>query len=228
MFGGGYIQVENSADTMGSGLRVEVGVSGPGECPVAAVSTDTETPVTSVSRASIPDGTGHIAEEFTIEGAATPRHEDVSRIATYDAHEVYRFRRSRGRGCVCENIEAFGYPVSEIHAADGTLYVAFHAPDIETIQEIVTALQERFSGIHLRQLTRSDEDSGADPIFVDRSRLTARQREVLQTAYDMGYFEHPKGANAGEVADALEISPSTFSEHLAASQRKVLDAILTA
>jgi predicted DNA binding protein len=212
---------------MDSELRVEIGIRGPGECPVAAVSADTKIPVTSVSRASIPDRTGSVAEEFIIEGKATPRHEAATRIATYDAHEVYRFRRSRDQSCVCEHIEAFGYPVSEIHAADGTLYVSFHAPDLETIQEITNALQERFSGIHLRTLTQFDEDSKADLVFVDRGRLTARQREVLQTAYDMGYFDHPKGANASEVADTLEISSSTFSEHLSAAQRKVLDALLT-
>ena len=65
-------------------------------------------------------------------------------------------------------------------------------------------------------------------MFVDRGRLTDRQREVLQTAYDMGYFDHPKRANASEVAAALDISPSTFTEHLAVAQQKILEAILAA
>lgn len=228
MFGGGYIQVRNLSSSMVSGLRVEVGVDEPGACPVADVSAETKTLVTSVSRASIPETTGRIAEEFTVEGTAAPTHADVSEVATYNAHSVYRFRRSQDQGCVCEHIETFGYPVFEIHAADGTLYVSFHAPSLEAVQEIVNTLQERFSGIRLRKLTRSGEHARSDLVFVDRSRLTARQREVLQRAYDMGYFEHPKGANAGEVADALDISPSTLSEHLAAAQRKILAAILTA
>ena len=42
----------------------------------------------------------------------------------------------------------------------------------------------------------------------------------------MGYFDHPKGANAGDVADALDISRSTFTEHLAAAQTKLLEAVL--
>jgi hypothetical protein len=44
----------------------------------------------------------------------------------------------------------------------------------------------------------------------------------------MGYFEHPRTANAGEVADELDISRSTFAEHLAAAQSKLLDAVLDA
>ncbi|WP_254547013.1 helix-turn-helix domain-containing protein [Halomarina pelagica] len=213
---------------MSSGLRVEVAVSAPGDCPVASVSAETNAPVASVSRSSITDATGRIAEEFTLDGDASPSRDDLTEVAAYSGRTVYRFRRGHDRGCVCENVEAFGYPVAAIRARAGTLYVSFHAPDVETVRAIVTALRERFSGIRLRKLVRPDERSGDDLVFVDRSRLTDRQREVLQTAYDAGYFEHPKGANASEVAALLDISPSTFAEHLAAAQRKVLDALLTA
>lgn len=216
------------SSTVVSGLRVEVSVSDPGECTVAAVSAQTEGSVTSVARASIPDTDGRIAEEFTVEESETPDQDTVTEIASYNSHSVYRFQRSQDDPCVCEQIEAFGYPVSEIHATDGSLHVSFHAPDLETVQDIVTGLRDRFSGIHLQKLTRSDDDTSTDLVFVDRDRLTARQREVLQTAYDMGYFDHPKRGNAGDVAEALDISPSTFSEHLAVAQQKLLEAILAA
>jgi predicted DNA binding protein len=42
----------------------------------------------------------------------------------------------------------------------------------------------------------------------------------------MGYFERPRDANASAVADALDISPSTFAEHLATAQRKLLEETL--
>jgi len=70
------------------------------------------------------------------------------------------------------------------------------------------------------------ETDDGDVVFVDRSRLTDRQREVLETAYEMGYFEHPRATNATEVADALDVSLSTFTEHLATAQSKVLAAIV--
>jgi molybdopterin biosynthesis enzyme len=66
----------------------------------------------------------------------------------------------------------------------------------------------------------------SETVLVDRGRLTARQREVLETAVEMGYFEYPKGANAGEVAEALDISVSTYAEHVAAAQTKVFDDLL--
>ncbi|AGN00628.1 Bacterio-opsin activator HTH domain-containing protein [Salinarchaeum sp. Harcht-Bsk1] len=61
---------------------------------------------------------------------------------------------------------------------------------------------------------------------VDLDKLTDRQREVLGTAYEMGYYQYPRGANASEVAEALDICPSTLAEHLAAAQTKVLDDLL--
>ena len=42
----------------------------------------------------------------------------------------------------------------------------------------------------------------------------------------MGFFEHPREANAEAVAAALDITPSTFAEHLAAAQSKLVDSIL--
>jgi len=206
---------------------VELSVSGAGECPVADASAGDAGSVTAVSRASTADATGRVAEEFTVE-AGDPDREGLSAVASYGSETVYRFHRSREQPCVCERVETFGYPVSDVRAADGSLHVTFHAPDPEAVRAVVTELRERFSGVRLRKLTRPDGADGTDLAFVDRSRLTDRQREVLRAAYDQGYFEHPKGANAGEVAAALDISPSTFREHLAAAQRKVLDAVVTA
>ncbi|WP_415380720.1 bacterio-opsin activator domain-containing protein [Halosimplex sp. TS25] len=57
-------------------------------------------------------------------------------------------------------------------------------------------------------------------------RLTDRQREVLVTAYRCGYFERPRDRTGAEVAEQLDISPSTFSQHLRAAQRKLLSALL--
>lgn len=42
----------------------------------------------------------------------------------------------------------------------------------------------------------------------------------------MGYFERPRRANATEVADVLDINPSTFSEHLAAAESKLIEDVL--
>ncbi|QLH77368.1 helix-turn-helix domain-containing protein [Halosimplex rubrum] len=55
--------------------------------------------------------------------------------------------------------------------------------------------------------------------------LTDGQLEVLVTAYRTGYFERPRETTGAEVAADLDISPSTFSQHLRAAQRKLLTAL---
>jgi hypothetical protein len=98
---------------------------------------------------------------------------------------------------------------------------------MEELRGAVTALRDVYEDVDVKRLVSSREGDGtADLVFVDRGELTDRQREVLETAHQMGYFDHPKGANAGEVADELGITTSTFTEHLSAAQSKLLTSIL--
>jgi predicted DNA binding protein len=207
-------------------IRTEIELGVPEGCPVAQVSADADTRISQVTRSSGTTAEGMLTEEFTLDADASFDQSDVETVFEYDSQRVYRFEREQDRGCVCEYIEQYGCPVSDIRAHDGMLVVSFYAPDIETVQEIVTGLHDRYNEIHVRQLTRADEQREHDFIFLDRERLTGRQREVLEMSFEMGYFDHPKRANAGDVAEALDIAPSTFTEHLAAAQRKLLEAIL--
>jgi len=53
------------------------------------------------------------------------------------------------------------------------------------------------------------------------TELTDRQQQVLELAVEAGYFERPRHNNTGELADALDISRATFTQHLRAAQRKL-------
>lgn len=56
--------------------------------------------------------------------------------------------------------------------------------------------------------------------------LTDRQREILQTAYDLGYFDVPRSATTADVADTLELDPSTVAEHLQRAERNLVANLL--
>jgi len=214
---------------MGSGIRAELRVDADGSCPVASTAADAGTSTFSVSRGIDPGESGTVTEEFMLDSATADDHatDEIDAVFTYGSKTVYRFSRERGRGCPCECVEQFDCPVVDVQTRDGMLYLVFHAADIGELQNIITTLRETFPQVDIRRLLRTrGEQSNHDLVFVDRGRLTERQREVLTTAHRLGYFERPKGANAGEVAEALDISRSTFTEHLAAAQTKLLDAIL--
>jgi len=213
------------------GIRAEIKVHSPSVCTVVSASSAVGAPVTEVSRAR--EGS-QVVEEFVVdaEPVSDPDRLDelgVTEIFEYGSREVYRFERTTDESCPCEDIESFGLPLLDTHVRNDTLVLVFHAPDLEQLQDVLNTLRECYSDVTVHRLVRTDEESsGEELVFVNRSQLTARQREVLETAHEMGYFDHPKEANASEVAEELGITPSTFVEHLSAAQRKLFTAILDA
>jgi predicted DNA binding protein len=210
-----------------SGIRVELSVDTPGACPAASVSDEAGAAVTDIARSS-PDSDGQVIEEFTATGTdedAIEARGDMDKVFATGNGGRYQFTRSR-TDCVCETVETFDCPVADMRAEGGQLHLTFHAPDVDRVRAIVTRLKELYDGVSLRSMRRNGDVDPVDSILVDRSKLTDRQQEVLETAVEMGYFKYPKGANAGDVAAALDISVSTFAEHLAAAQTKLLESIV--
>lgn len=224
------------AETRSSGIRAEIRVGSPSDCPIAGVSEKTDATSRSVSRTSSVS-----SPVVTEEAVFDPEHLDeeavesdsddggmrMEEVFSYDSETVYRFSREKGRGCACERVESFGYPVVDTHTRDGDLFLTFHVPDTEALKRVMNRLGERYSNVEVKRLIRSkDSEAENDLVLVDRRELTEKQEEALRTAHRMGYFEHPKGANAGEVAEELGITTSTFTEHLAAAQKKLMRSIL--
>lgn len=54
------------------------------------------------------------------------------------------------------------------------------------------------------------------------SELTDRQREVLEMAFEAGYYEVPRQASADEIATRLDVDASTVAEHLQRAERNLL------
>lgn len=52
--------------------------------------------------------------------------------------------------------------------------------------------------------------------------LTDRQRYVLETAYEIGYYEVPRKASSETVAAELDLESSTVAEHLQRAERNLL------
>ena len=204
------------------GLEAAVSIDAPGACPVADASAETGERIESVTKSSAGDRT---VEEFEL-GAGAPAPEGTTEVFGDNRYSVYRFEHDREEPCFCERIESFGCPIVDTRSEDGELCVVFRPDDVEMLRDIVSTLREEFGSISLEHLVQSGDPDESDTVVVDRGRLTDRQREVLETAYEMGYFEHPKGANAGEVAAELDINSATLRGHLSAAQSKLLGSLV--
>jgi predicted DNA binding protein len=211
------------------GVRAGVAIHGAGNCPVVAASTAHDGPITGVNWTHA--GDTHTEEFRARDPDAIDRADDVPETASVvdlGDERVYRYDRPRDGECACRVIEELDCPIADARAEDGVLLLTLHLPDLERLRDIVSGLDGVADRVEVRYLVHgaADDDAVPDRTLVDRGRLTDRQCEVLRTAYRMGYFERPRDANASAVAEALDIAPSTFAEHLAAAQRKLLEETL--
>lgn len=58
------------------------------------------------------------------------------------------------------------------------------------------------------------------------SRLSDRQREALEAALALGYYERPRGATHEDVAERVDCAPATASEHLQKAEAKLVRAVV--
>lgn len=94
--------------------------------------------------------------------------------------------------------------------------------DQTTVQQCVDGLTTVTGSTPVATLcTDQNPSQAADTTPVDR--LTDRQQQVLQLAISAGYFERPRHNNTGELAETLNITRATFTQHLRAAQRKVFE-----
>ena len=84
--------------------------------------------------------------------------------------------------------------------------------DPRNLKNLFEKLEE--SGIHasVKQISEARRDSA----------LTHRQREVMNKAISLGYFEFPRKTDLTQLAEILQIKPSSLSEILRSAQRKIL------
>lgn len=211
------------------GIRAELVFDSPDTCPVATASSEVDGPLTEVSwTAGDEEG---VTVQFTAasdapEMTAAAEAAEFEEVFDYGSQSIYEFDRDPPDPCVCELVERAVGPVTETHAVDGDLHVTIHARDMTDLRRSLREFEERFGDVRIEYLVSGRADANDSEIVpVDVRRLTDRQREVLETAYEMGYFDYPRDANASEVAEQLGIRPSTFTEHLNAAQSKLLDEL---
>ncbi|HZD44050.1 MAG TPA: helix-turn-helix domain-containing protein, partial [Methanomicrobiales archaeon] len=110
-----------------------------------------------------------------------------------------------------------------------TLDVIVSARDWELFREIADEVQEKLDAFELKKVT--EIENPGEPLDSGRlsellvNKLTADQLAVLGTAYELGYFDVPRQKSAVEVAEALDISQSTFSERLRRAERNLFELI---
>lgn len=90
----------------------------------------------------------------------------------------------------------------------------------EEIGESIAAVDEAGMTALLERLTDYRGSSST------MAGLTDRQREVVETAYEMGYYDVPRTTSSEAIAEEVGLDPSTVAEHLQRAERNLMDRVL--
>ncbi|MFB6078183.1 MAG: bacterio-opsin activator domain-containing protein [Halarchaeum sp.] len=185
----------------------------------------------------IPRAGERYAEFFTITGTSPERilsltepfeTIDASLLHAYDDGGFFEFLATGN--CPAFSLAELGALPRRATSADGEGRIVADVPPRYDETAVIEGFLDENSDA---ELVSKRERSAVTPTLshsafrrLARSLLTDRQREVVRAAYDAGYYEWPREGSTEDVADALDISTATVSEHIRAAERKLLAAAL--
>ncbi|MEF8854322.1 MAG: bacterio-opsin activator domain-containing protein, partial [Haloarculaceae archaeon] len=120
-----------------------------------------------------------------------------------------------------------GAETTALRVEDGLIRATFELPAGAQARAVVEALEERYESVALaarRERERREQTRG-ELLEAIEEALTDRQRLTLQKAHVGGFFDWPREVSGEDLAASMDISPSTYHQHLRAAERKVLDAL---
>jgi len=117
-----------------------------------------------------------------------------------------------------------GGRIRSLTAEDGSATLTVDIPTAANPREFVELIEERYPESSLRAFRERERPPTTKGEFIAdlTETLTARQLTALQTAYVSGYFEADRSVSGDTLAEAMDVSPSTFHQHLRAAERKLV------
>jgi len=152
------------------------------------------------------------------------KREFVDTVSFSSTQATDRVRVETNRLTLAGRIEQLGISVSDITVEDGIAEVTVQLPVERDQRTVLNQLKEEYMieaiVSHTTKPLRAQEtiQPSLNSIDID---LTEKQKQSVETAYRANYFSKPRDNSAREVADMLEISHTTFLQHLRAAQQKI-------
>ena len=147
----------------------------------------------------------------------------IAAISEAEGVETLDILDRHGDTAVCRLTVADAGPLAAAAAAGAPPEYPFTVAD-GAINWELTATQEALADLADRLDERGLDFSVAEmrPGDDGEPLLTPRQRNVVQTAVDSGYYEVPRGCSLATVAERTDLSKSTCSEILRRAEKRLL------
>lgn len=146
-------------------------------------------------------------ERFEAHLPDDPSIEGFEKLAEVDDRKLYRITLSETGDVGMTYVDAvdLGITFLEIRGSGAGVRYRAQVPSREALFAYFEACRDRGLSLRLVGLYQSERDERGE------SKVTPRQREVLRTALERGYFDVPRQVTLEELADELEISDQALS-----------------
>ena len=184
----------------------------------------------------LPRGSGEYAEFFDVAGADPDRVLDrcaesalvrAKLLSRYDDGGLFEFVVEES--CPARDLAERGAIPVEVEGDAGQGRIVAEIPRDAQPSTLVAEFTDRHPAA---EMVSKWEQSSLSSVFTRSElqktladRLTDRQHEVLETAYEAGYYDRDAECTVAALGDRLDISPSTVSQHLAAAERGLVSLV---
>ncbi|MFB6134411.1 MAG: helix-turn-helix domain-containing protein [Halanaeroarchaeum sp.] len=157
-------------------------------------------------------------------------HITMSRIEAGERREPRTHTTVIDDSCVCPAFVRGDCVSSALAVENGVLKAGAYADSRESLNDVMDRVHQVAATVRLERLTTASgtrEDREGRPEPTTAVTLTEKQREAVRTAVDMGYYDRPREASLGDLADRLGVTRSALSQRLNAVEAKLITALAT-
>ena len=150
---------------------------------------------------------------------------DVQHLNAYEDRHLSRL--CVDEASIAAVLADYGASIDALVATGGSGRLTAEVSRANDVRTVVEALSATYADIELLARREREHDVETEEEFRSRleALLTARQLEAARTAYYAGFFEWPRESSGEEVARKMEISQSTFTQHLRRAEKKLFGAL---
>jgi len=149
----------------------------------------------------------------------------VQHVYTYEDRAL--FRLSVDDQSIVTTLAQYGAGIESLSITGTTGKLIAQVASSNDIRSVVNALRTTHDGLTLIAQRERERDVQTEAAFRKQltASLTERQREAARTAYFAGFFDWPREHSGEEVASMMDISQTTFTQHLRAAEKKLFTAL---
>ncbi|MBX0326008.1 PAS domain S-box protein [Halomicroarcula sp. F13] len=172
---------------------------------------------------------------FTVTGVSPAAVRDL--VAQGEMPDCVRVVSTHETSSLCEveitdssfitTVADHGGTVTDMTAENDHGTVRIELPRTADASLLLDALRATGADIDLQAKRTVDHPTQTDHRFQSTvtDRLTEKQQSAIEAAYHAGFFEQPRDSTGEDIAESLDISPSTFHQHLRVGLRKLVSPI---